>query len=320
MRFVVLGTSEFTIRYATALLDSGCEVCALISMPSSVRPLNSADIMGFAERNRIPYHEVEDINSSESVSLLQGYSSDYIFSSWPKILRKETLEISRIYCIGSHPTELPFNRGRHPLHWLIALGISESKLSFFRMDEGVDTGRVLLQIPFQITPDDLIGDVVSKVNESAYEGTRILCKKLLDNPFYSGTEQDYALANYWRKRTPHDVTLDLRMSSSMILRTVRSFAPPYPCANLIFGKHVLKIISASMVPMKMSSEELQRVEPGRIISIDGNRIRIKAVDGIVDLECEGDLPPELLVAKYIHPPSKYLIKWSEELKHELLGS
>ena len=68
------------------------------------------------------------------------------------------------FSIGTHPTALPFNRGRHPLHWVIDLGISETKLSFFKMDEGVDTGNIILQCPFQIDEGDEIEDVNSKMN------------------------------------------------------------------------------------------------------------------------------------------------------------
>lgn len=318
MRFIVLGTSEFTLCCTQALLDSGGEVCALISMPEHARPNNSADIASFAEGNKIPYHEIEDINSSVSMKLLGKYSPDYILVSWPKILNEELLEIPKNHCVGTHPTDLPFNRGRHPLHWLIALGISETKLSFFRMDKGVDTGNILLRIPFSITPVDSIVDVVTKMNAAGYKGMRKLYKKLLSDPSYSGCKQDHSLANYWRKRTPHDITLDLRMSSDIIVRTVRSFTFPYPCANLIFENHVIKIVHASLAPIKIAPNQLQRIEPGKIICVNKNTIRVKVDDGIVNLECSGEIPDRLLKTKYIHPPSKYLMKWSGELTDKLV--
>ena len=186
MRFVVLGTSEFTISCTRGLLDMGGKICALISMPKSLLPNNSADIAGFAKEKGIPYYEMNDINSSENIHILENFSSDYIFSSWPKIIRKEVLNVPKCYCIGTHPTELPFNRGRHPLHWIIAQGITKSKLSFFKIDEGIDSGNILLQIPYEISPEDLIVDLNTTVNESAYRGVKILYKKLLDVPLYNG--------------------------------------------------------------------------------------------------------------------------------------
>ena len=116
MKFAVLGTTEIATHCAQALLDSGADVCVLITMPWQVRPNYSFDVASFALDRGIPYHEVEDINSPSSVDLIKAASPDYIFCTWSRILRKESLEIPRNFCIGTHPTDLPFNRGMHPLH------------------------------------------------------------------------------------------------------------------------------------------------------------------------------------------------------------
>ena len=71
------------------------------------------------------------INSSKSIKILSYHRADFIFVSWPKIVKADILDTPKYFCIGTHPTNLPYNRGRHPLHWIIALGISETKLSFF---------------------------------------------------------------------------------------------------------------------------------------------------------------------------------------------
>ena len=312
MNFLILGTTEFTLCCAKALIDVKGQIGAIISMPFHTRPLNSADLAVYAKKNEILYHEIEDINSKSSVELMKGYSPDYILSSWPQIIKKEVLNIPKRYIIGSHPTDLPFNRGRHPLHWLIVQGISETKLSFFKMDEGVDTGKILSKIPVKIAPNDTIRELLWKINKAAYEGIKKLYAEISREPDFEGIEQDNTRANYWRKRTPHDVTIDFRMNCISIVRTVRSFAQPYICANLIFENHIIKIHKAAKVQPTISKYELQRIEPGKIISTANRLIRIKAADGIVELESRGDLPDSLLKAKYIHPPAKYLSRWPQE--------
>lgn len=317
MKFVVLGTSEFTLRLASAVLDSSCEVGALVSMPAHALPLNSADVRGFSCQRGIPYHEIEDINSEAAAAILRGCGADYFFSSWPKMMRKETFQIPRRYTIGTHPTELPYNRGRHPLHWLIAQGIPKSTLSFFLMDEAADNGRILLQFPFEIAEKEEIGNLVAKMNDAAYRGARELCGLLRRDGGYDGSPQNQSAATYWRKRTPHDVTLDLRMSCAAVLRTVRSFAPPYPGAILIFENHILRITAASEARTGLAPEDIQRMEPGKIQGIEGGRIRVKAGDGLLDLECASPISPSLRKAKYIHPPMKYLCDFPGELAAEL---
>ncbi|MBI2664013.1 methionyl-tRNA formyltransferase [Candidatus Woesearchaeota archaeon] len=310
MKIIILGTTEFTLNCAKAAMDSGAEP-VLISLPEKSRPVNSADTAGFAEQHKIPYYEIEDINSAESVSLLKKLKPDCILSSWPMIIGKEALAIPKM-CIGSHPTALPHNRGRHPLHWLIAMGIRESKLSFFRMDEGIDSGSILLQKPFAIEEHETIADAVEKVNAIAYEAAKQLCEQLST---IQAAPQDSSKANYWRKRTPHDTVIDLRMTADAIKRTVRSYTKPYPCAKLIFEDYAISIISAKTAE---ASPESKRMEPGKIISIKGNKITAKADDAIIELEAE-KIPEKLLKAKYIYPPTKYASKWSSEQAKEFEG-
>lgn len=295
-------------------MDTGGVVDAHISLPEHLRPNHSTDVEGHAARHGIDYHEIEDINAPGSLDLIRCYGSDFLVCAWPKVLGKEVLELPKHGCIGTHPTELPFNRGRHPLHWLISMGISHTKLSFFRMDEGIDTGDMLLQVPIEIGPDDQIKEVTSKVNQAGYEGMRVLCKTFMEDRSYAGALQSHGQANYWRRRTPYDVTLDLRMSAGAIIRTVRSFAPPYPCANLIFEKNAVKISSATVADIQdMTAEEQRRAEPGRIISVDGDVIIVKTDDHIVELVCATLIPERLKKAKYIHPPSRYIAQNPELL-------
>lgn len=317
MRFLVLGTSQYTLRSAEALIDGGCEICGLLSMTEQLRPLNSVNLFSFASMKGIPYYEVDDINSPAAENLLHDLKPDFMLSSWPKIIEKRILVIPNGYVIGTHPTCLPYNRGRHPLHWLIAMGFSQTHLSFFRVDEGIDTGNILLQIPIQIEKEEPIGSLVAKVEAAFYEGTRCLCKILVKDPLYLGSEQEHSRGNYWRMRTPHDVTLDLRMSADIIIRMVCSFTCPYPCANLVFRNRLIKIVSATLADIYLKPDEMQRLEPGRVLSADGKVIRVKVDDAIVDLVCKEAVPASLCKASYIHPPTMYLLKWPKELGGQL---
>lgn len=149
------------------------------------------------------------------------------------------------------------------------------------------------------------------MNQAAYDGTRLLCDRLKDDPGFEGEAQNHSDANTWRKRTPHDVTLDLRMSASTIVRTVRSFTQPYPCANLLFESILIKVSDADLVQTDVMVESLRRLEPGKIIHIHGKTITVKVDDGLVALTAKDALPEAILSAKYIHPPSRYLLKWPE---------
>ena len=176
------------------------------------------------------------------------------------------------------------------------------------MDERIDNGDIILQYPFQISNNDTIEDVNSKMNSAAYEGIKVVCQKFISEPNCAGVKQKYELANYWRMRTPHDITLDLRMPADFIMKLVRSFTFLYPCANLIYDKYVIKIKEATLMNTEKYYGNLQRAGPGRIISIDSKKITAKAGDKIIELLSIDPLPIEMTTAKYIHPPSKYIMQ------------
>ena len=311
MRFVVLGTTDFTLACALALIDCGAELAALISMPREARPDNAADVEAFARQHRIGYHELADLNAPEGVAHLSGLRPDYLLSTWPRIIGPEVLALPRYGTIGTHPTALPRNRGRHPLHWLIALGISQSKLSFFRMDQGIDSGAILHQERFALADDDEIATLVARVNRIAYRGTAVLHEILLRDPAFPGTVQDESQASSWRKRTPHDSLIDPRLCVATIVRAVRSFAPPYPAASLIINEQILRVVSASRAEGGSQFPDTDCREPGRVLTIGDRSITFKAADGCVTLTFLEPVPEGLRRLKYLHPPSKYLCSFPE---------
>jgi methionyl-tRNA formyltransferase len=316
MSIIILGTTAFSIKAAEGFITNGRHISAMISMPEDIRPNNSVDIKGFAAKHHIPYVEITDINSKESLKVLKGFKPDYLFIAWPRMLKHEVINLPKYCCIGTHPTDLPYNRGRHPLHWLISQGISFTKLSFFCLDEGVDTGDLLLQHRMEINDQDTIADLDDKVNEAVKQSIKDLevVLKKFENAFLKDNciqisnfckRQDHGLANSWRKKTPFDVTLDLRLPCQYLIRIVRSFSSPYPCAKLLFENSIIDIIEATNANVELAVPE-EYIEPGKIIETSKNTIVVKAGDGLICLVCAEDIPDSLKKKKYVHPPLKYL--------------
>ena len=149
-RFVVLGNSALTRICREEILRRRFPLVAVVSTPSGSRQLNSIDLRKFCRSRGIAYREWKDLNAVGGNRLLRSFQPDYIVSTWPYLLSEKNLRLPRKMVIGSHPTALPLNRGRHPLHWLLGLGILESKMSFLQMDAGVDHGPILMQTPFKV--------------------------------------------------------------------------------------------------------------------------------------------------------------------------
>lgn len=314
MNFLLLGNSEFTIACGEGLLKAGGEIVAVFAQPEASRPLNSIDLRPFAARARAAYHEVDDVNAPESLALIRRLAPDFLFSTWPKIIGPEALALPKRFTVGSHPTDLPQNRGRHPLHWLISLGIEETALTLFRMDAGADTGDILVKERFALGAD--VAHALGAMNAAARKAAASLVEKAGRDPRWTGMPQEGA-ANTWRKRTQADVTIDPRMSAASIVRTVRSFTKPYPGAILLFDCEVVKIFSAEPCDALFDAGLIRRTEPGRVLRTEEKRLALMVGDGALWLESDAALPPALRAAKHVHPPLLYGVKHAELLREPL---
>jgi len=299
--YIILGTTSITAAFARGLTSSNGRVPAIITTTAANRPNNSIDLKPVATECGSIYHETDDLNDPRCLSLIRSLEPDFIISSWPFMMKGDILHCARYGMIGSHPTKLPANRGRHPLHWMICLGITDSELTFFRIQsaDGVDNGPIIYRQPFEVSPT--IAKAVQAMDEAAAAAMEKLHRLLNENPTAPGKPQNEKAANVWRKRTENDIILDPRMSVEMICRTVASFAPPYPCAILRYREHSIRISLAERAPCAGSC---RNAEYGRILSVDNNVITMKVADGVVALR--GDVvPADLTQGSCVHPPGYY---------------
>jgi methionyl-tRNA formyltransferase len=312
MKIIAIGTSEFLASSIRGLVHSDKhQIVEVITLTSQFLPENAYNLESFCDQLSLPYREVTSINSFETKDHLSRLAPDLIFSAWPKLLDEEVLAIPTVGIIGTHPTPLPFNRGRHPLHWQIVLGLTSSKLSFFWMNEGVDSGSIILQVPYTLERDDTILTVNQRVNEIAYSGCKMLSELLNQTPIFKGSVQDESYSNVWRKRGRHDVLIDFRMNCDTILALVRSFTEPYPCASFIFESSYIQVIAGQKVQLSVGVP-LEYFEPGYVFNLKDDTLCIKVADGVLLLRLKQKM--ESLVEtlpKYIHPPTKYLVEYPE---------
>jgi len=113
MKIALIGSSQFVLDWAQTLIEEGCIVSSLLSLPHSLQRNNDVNIEEFSLLNNIPYFETNDIHSSHCISYLERLKLDFILSEWPFILLKNVINIPKYGVIGNHPTHLPRNRGRH---------------------------------------------------------------------------------------------------------------------------------------------------------------------------------------------------------------
>ncbi len=174
----------------------------------------------------IPVFEVENIG--DKVDLIQSLAPDLIvMCGWRQIIPSSLLAIPKQGIIGFHPTLLPIGRGPAPIINSIIEGVTETGVTMYYLDEGLDCGDIVGQSKFSITEDDYAIDVYNKI---------ILATKLLIRQYVpqivKGTapriQQDHSKATYFPKRTLEDNEINIETDNiNIALRKIRALSYPY---------------------------------------------------------------------------------------------
>lgn len=277
MRVCLIGCVEFSEHALQKLMELEsqdiCEVVGVITKKSSQFNSDFVDLGNTllrAKRAASNLHYYSD--EPKALDFIDQVRPDVIYCfGWSNLLGKSILEAVPKGVIGFHPAELPRNRGRHPIIWALALGLPETASTFFRMDEGADSGPILSQEKLSISALDDARTLYDKIVQVAMKQIVQFTKELADNreSFY---EQDHSLANYWRKRSVKDSLIDWRMEAEEINNLVRALAAPYPGAEFSSkGNETIKVWQSAVASEPVPSN----LEPGKVLQVLNSRVLVK---------------------------------------------
>jgi methionyl-tRNA formyltransferase len=275
MKIGFIGCVESSYLALKTLVNiNGVEVSAVITKKESAINSDFVDLSNICIENNIPYLYEELNNNEESIKFIKKFDVDIIYCfGWSYLLKKELLDIPPYGVIGFHPAKLPLNRGRHPIIWALALGLDETASTFFKMDEGADSGPILTQELISISTEDNATSLYKKVLAVANKQIINFTKDLL-----SGTAtfnpQDDTKSSYWRKRNRSDGLIDWRMSAGSIHNLIRALAPPYPGAEFKHSGELIQVKSSSIA----EGYYAKNIEPGNILSKADSSILVKCAE------------------------------------------
>lgn len=289
MKKTIFIGSVFSSKVALeTMIEQGVKIDLVCSLDEAASA-NVSDyypIHKIAEQFQLPYIKFTKINSDDVVCRIREIKPDLIFViGLSQILCSEILEAVKEYVIGFHPTPLPKYRGRAALPWMILLGEKELKVSFFKLDEGMDSGDIICQYPYRIEESDYVTDVYDKVCEAIRLGL-IQCLPEIYADSVNFLPQDESKATYLLIRRPEDGEIDWKKSAVDIARLVRAASHPYPGAFTSY--HNTKFIVWKAYPI----ENRKYIGlPGQIVWInESGEIGVLTAEGILvicDYEYEG---------------------------------
>ncbi len=280
MRIVFIGTVEFSLHCLKEIFDHGGHVVAVLTSPREKARFNSdyADLQTLSNSKNVPTYFIHRWHDPQTVSIIRSLKPDVIFVfGISHIIPKEIMEIPPLGCVGVHPALLPANRGRHPLIWALVKGLKKSGLTFFFIDEGVDSGDILWQKSFAITLNDDARSLYDKIKALASEAIQDFLPKLAsgDAP---RTPQDHSKANYLRKRTEKDGEIDWAAPATQTYNLIRALTHPYVGAHTYF-ESAKTILWQSRLPNSEMSSDALKLDPGTVFDKNDKGLSIRTGDG-----------------------------------------
>jgi len=253
LRLAFMGTPDFSVPALQALIAAGHEIAAVYSQPP--RPagrgqkLTPSPVQAFAEAQGLEVRTPKSLRTAEAQAAFAALGLDCaVVVAYGLILPKPILEAPRLGCVNIHASLLPRWRGAAPIQRAIQAGDVESGVTIMQMDEGLDTGPMLLRDSVPITGETTgqsLHDALSAL------GGRMIVEAL--NGLAAGTLQAVAQpeagVTYAAKLTKEEALLDWTRPAAELERQIRAF-DPWPGSFFLHQGERLKVLKAELAEGK----------------------------------------------------------------------
>jgi methionyl-tRNA formyltransferase len=283
MRIVFIGAGEIGVPTLQALLKSEHEVVGVVTQPDKAvgraQFVEPPPIKKTLSATEIPVLQPARIKDRRAVEEIRALKADVIVvMAYGQILPRDILEIPRIACLNLHASLLPRWRGAAPIQAAIAAGDRETGITVMYMDEGLDTGDILLRRTIDIVPADTGGSLHERLGKVAPQAL-LESLELLAKGSAPRIPQDNALATYAPKLKREDGKIDWTGSADAIERKIRAF-DPWPGAFMTIstnGTHNLKIFSATVVGLRGRPGEILKRENDLVVAAGKDALSLREV-------------------------------------------
>ncbi|SDP21761.1 methionyl-tRNA formyltransferase [Desulforhopalus singaporensis] len=283
LRVIFMGTPDFAAAILKALIDSPDEVVAVVTQPDKAKGrgknLSPPPVKEVALEADIPVLQPAKIKTEEFRNGLQSYQPDIIVvAAYGRILPKSLLELAPMGCINVHGSLLPKYRGAAPIQWSVINGEQEVGVTIIQMNEGMDTGDMLLTA--KLTPDseETAGSLFGKLSEL---GSKVLLKSIrgLKEGAITPTPQDDTCATLAPMLKKSDGLIDWTKDAKTVECLIRGL-DPWPSAFCFLNTKRLRLFRPEVIHKDSGSEPgtlLQADKSGLVIACGSNSLRIREI-------------------------------------------
>src|SRR5678815_3480494 len=281
MRIVFMGTPEFAVPSLEALLKSDDQVVGIVTQPDRPKgrgqQLSLSPVKVIAQREGLPLLQPTRMKDPLFMAELSGWKPDLIaVAAFGRILPPVILSLPPRGCINVHGSLLPKYRGAGPIQWAIINGETETGITTMLMDEGMDTGAMLLQEAIPITTDDTAGSLSTRLAEL---GGRLLVETIVRTK--SGTlvprPQDSSRATLAPLLKKEDGVIDWALPATALANRIRGLSP-WPGAYTFHGADRWVICRAVAI------NETPSQAPGQVAAITRDAIQVATAHGVLAIK------------------------------------
>lgn len=281
MRVIFMGTPDFSVGTFNALLEAGHEVVLAVTQPD--KPKGRGNSMQFppvkeaALAHGIEVYQPRKIREPECIAYLEQYQADIIVVvAFGQILPKEILEMPRYGCVNVHASLLPKYRGAAPIQWAVINGEQVSGVTTMRMDQGLDTGDIIMKQEVALAEEETGGSLFERL---AQTGAELLIRTLqaIEEGSAIYTPQDHQSATHTSMIKKQLGEIDWNKPALELERLVRGLNP-WPSAYTYLHGKTLKIWKASV-----AESETER-ETGTVAAVLKNCLAVQTAKGLLLLE------------------------------------
>ncbi|MGB0754457.1 MAG: methionyl-tRNA formyltransferase, partial [Candidatus Pseudothioglobus sp.] len=265
MRIIFAGTPDFAVPALSKIHNSNHQVVAVYCQPDRPKGrgkvLTSCAVKNFALENNLDVIQPENFSNEQNLKKLGSLEPDLIIvAAYGQILSKEVLNLPKFGCLNIHASLLPRWRGAAPIERAILSGDKETGISIMQMNEGLDTGDILLSRKQNIANSETAGSLTESLS---ILGADLIIETIELLRELNAKTQDHTKANYAKKILKNEALIDWNQSAENINQMIRAFNPrPIAQSNaegMEFKDKVLRIIEAEVISIETSKP------PGTVI-------------------------------------------------------
>lgn len=286
MKIIFMGTPDFSVGTLEALVEAGHEVVLAVTQPD--KPKGRGKEMQFtpvkecAMKYQIPVYQPKRVREAECVEELRKYEADImVVVAFGQILPKEILEMTPYGCVNVHASLLPKYRGAAPIQWALIDGEEVTGVTTMQMNEGLDTGDMLLKTEVIIEGKETGGSLHDKL---AVAGAKLCVETLtaLQQGTVTPIPQGETTTSYAKMLDKQLGNIDWGKSALEIERLIRGLNP-WPSAYTNWDEKVMKIWDAEVVVSDTDAT------PGMITKVEKDAFYVQTGEGMLKV-CELQIP------------------------------